>query len=491
VKTKRSAQAVRFESTASLQAVQLGGWPIPRAFRLEDFAAVVIALVRFAWCCYRAARQSVTIDEAYFFHRFLAGPWSDIYSKYDTSNHVLYSILAKLSIQMFGLSEVSLRLPSLLAGFFLTLGIFHVLRLTTTPLIRWIAFIALILNPLLLDFSVAARGYGLSLAFLIWAIDFAIRRRHWLCGISLGLAVSANLTAAFPAAGVMLAIVLLEEGAWAGRFRSLAVVVASAETIFFAICFWAVRSANRDDFYFGYHTIIQSVSDLVRESFHVTGRGGLLGESKLTPLMVYGILPLIAICMMAALVRGSGNRRSLFPFVTLAGAVPAIIVAHYAVDLPYPANRTGLHIVVLFGIAWAIAATRIRWKPWRALHLSLAALMAIQFATQLHGQYFSIWAFDMRTKQYAEEIKRMSAGRPPDSLSVSATWRNEQSLEFYRQVLKITALKPVRHIEPTEFSGHDFYVLTGQDVIDIDRRAIRIVFFDSRDQSMLGVPSGN
>jgi hypothetical protein len=488
---KGSAQAVSIESPAAIQATHLGGWSIHRALRLEDFAAVVIALVRFAWCCYRAAHQSVTIDEAYSFHRFLSGPWSDIYSKYDAGNHVLYSILAKLSIQVFGLSDVSLRLPTLVAGLFLTLGIFHVLRLTTTPLIRWLAFIALILNPLLLDFSVAARGYGLSLAFLIWAIDFAIRRRYWWCGILLGLAVSANLTIAFPAAGLMLAILVLEDGAWAGRFRSLAVVVASAETIFFAICFEAVRSASRDDFYFGYPTIFRSVSDLVRESFHVTGRGGLLGDAKLTPLMVYGILPLIAICMVAALVRGSGNRRSLFPFVTLAGAVIVIVVAHYAVDLPYPANRTGPHIVVLFGIAWAIAATRIKSKAWRALHIWLAVLLAIQFATQLHGQYFSIWASDMHTKRYAEEIKRMSVGKPPDSLSVSATWRNSQSLEFYRQVLNITALKPVLHIEPTEFSGHDFYVLTSKDGIDIDRRAIRIVFFDSRDQSLLGVPSGN
>lgn len=334
-------------------------------------------------------------------------------------------------------------------------------------------------------------GYGLSLAFLIWAIDFAIRRRYWLCGILLGLAVSANLIAAFPAAGLMLAIVLLEDGAWAGRFRSLAVVVASAETIFFAICFEAVRTASRDNFYFGYGAITQSLFDLVRQSFHVTSRGGLLGEAKLTPLMVYCVLPLIAICMVAALVRGSGNRRGLFPFVTFAGAVIAIIVAHYTVNLPYPANRAGLHIVVLFGIAWAIAATRIRSKPWRAVQMAMAALMAVQFATQLHGQYFSIWAFDKRTKQFAEEIQRMSAGKPADSLSVSVTRQNEQSLAFYRKMLNITALKPVRHIEPTEFSGHDFYVLTGDDVVGIDRRAIRVIFFDKRDQSLFGVPSGN
>ncbi len=461
------------------------------AVRLEYFAATAIALMRFIFCCYRASHQSVVIDEAFSFRRFVSGPWAQIYSKYDAGNHVLYSILAKLSIQTLGLSEFSLRLPSLLAGLFLTLGIFHVLRLTTPPLIRWLAFVALILHPLLLDFSVAARGYGLSLAFLIWAIDFAIQRRYALCGMLLGLSVSANLTSAFPAAGLMLAILLLEHTAWAERFRSLAVVVATAETIFFAICFQAVRTAGRDSFYFGSSTITQSLFGLIHESFHATRRGGLLGEAKLTPVILYAILPLIAIFMLAGLFRGSGSRRGLFPFVTLAGAVLTIMVAHYAVELPYPADRTGLHLVVLFGIAWAIAAARIRSKPWRAIQMALASLMAIQFATQLHGQYFSVWAFDMTTKQFAEEIKRMSAGKPANSLTVSATWLNRESLEFYRQLLNITALQPVRHIQPTEFSGYDFYVLTDADVVGIDRRPIRIIFRDSRAGSVLGVPSGN
>jgi len=463
---------------------------VSRAVRPEYFAAIAVALVRFGFCCYRAVHQSVAIDEAFFFHRFLSGPWSNIYSEYDASNHVLYSILAKLSIQTFGLSEFSLRFPSLIAGVFLTLGIFYVLRRITTPLIRWLAFIALILHPVLLDFSVAARGYSLSLAFLVWAIDFAIQRRYALCGALLGLALSANLTIAFPAVGLMAAILLLDDGAWVERFRSLAIVLAPAETIFFAICFGAVRTAGRHDFYFGYHSITDSLINLVRESFHATTRGGLLNDN-LTPVVAYGVLPIITISIVAAYFCGSGSRRHLFPIVTLAGAVFATIVAHYALDLPYPANRTGLHIILMFGIAWAIAVERIKSKPWRWAQIALASLIAIQFATQLHGQYFEVWQFDMRTKQFAEEIKRLSAGKPANSLSVSASGLNEQSLEFYRELLNITALKPVRLVEPTEFSGHDFYVLTGHDVTDLDQKPIRIIFRDQRAQAVLGVAAGN
>ncbi len=91
-----------------------------RIFTTEQIFAVAVALVRFAVCCYRAAHQSLVIDEALTFSRYVKGPWSSIWSEdYDANNHILYSFLAKMSVPVFGLSEFTLRLPSLLAGFFL------------------------------------------------------------------------------------------------------------------------------------------------------------------------------------------------------------------------------------------------------------------------------------------------------------------------------------------------------------------------------------
>lgn len=111
-------------------------------------------------------------DEALTFNRFVKGPWSSIYGDYDANNHILYSILAKLSVGVFGLSELTLRLPSVLAGFFLILGMFWLLQLVRYRTIRWIALLAISLHPLLMDFSVAARGYSLSLALFVWAVYF-------------------------------------------------------------------------------------------------------------------------------------------------------------------------------------------------------------------------------------------------------------------------------------------------------------------------------
>ena len=54
-------------------------------------------------------------------------PWSDLWSPYfDANHHVLYTFLAKLSVSLLGASELSMRLPSLIAGLAMMIGIYRV-----------------------------------------------------------------------------------------------------------------------------------------------------------------------------------------------------------------------------------------------------------------------------------------------------------------------------------------------------------------------------
>src|SRR6059058_5855335 len=102
----------------------------------EQLFAVAFAFARTIVCAWRAAHQSIVHDEAFSFLRFIDGPWSSLWSRYDAANHVLYSFLAKVCVTLFGLSELSLRLPSVLAGFFFMWGIFRVLESCESRRIR-------------------------------------------------------------------------------------------------------------------------------------------------------------------------------------------------------------------------------------------------------------------------------------------------------------------------------------------------------------------
>ncbi len=113
---------------------------------------------------------------------------------------------------IFGDSEFALRLPSVIAGFFLMLGVWRILESIDSRAVRWVAFAAIGLHPLMFDFSAAARGYSLAMAFLVWALYAGMSQRYRTAAVLLGLAVSANFSAAVPALGLLVACFLLGDG---------------------------------------------------------------------------------------------------------------------------------------------------------------------------------------------------------------------------------------------------------------------------------------
>jgi uncharacterized membrane protein len=121
-------------STASIKAAR---W----------FLAVLLAV-----SLYRTMTQPVTPGEAWNYDRFIAPDWTESFSRFDVNNHVLNTLLVRISTARFHLTELSLRLPSLLAGVFYLWVVFRMAR-------RWfgggLAFLAmtglLTLNPMVID----------------------------------------------------------------------------------------------------------------------------------------------------------------------------------------------------------------------------------------------------------------------------------------------------------------------------------------------------
>ena len=77
--------------------------------------------------------------------------------------------------------------------------------------------------------------------------------------------------------------------------------------------------------------------------------------------------------------------------------------------------------------------------------------------------YFTIWQFDAGIRPIARRLRDDLRGQPANSVSVSATWYMTPALEFYREIYKIGALKPIQRNDPTVLDGFDYYVLNGDD----------------------------
>ena len=172
---------------------------------------------------YRASTQSITYDEAVTYDAFVVGPMSHALTGYNANNHVLFTILAKVTTGAIGTSELALRLPSVVAGAVYFVAVFLLCRLLFgRGRVFSLAVAALVLNPLVLDFLSAARGYGVALAlFMVAFYQVAVilvgysshgtpRHRRWAV-VSLALAgsVSSNLAFVFPAVGLGLTALML------------------------------------------------------------------------------------------------------------------------------------------------------------------------------------------------------------------------------------------------------------------------------------------
>ena len=122
---------------------------------------------------YKASHTSFTHDESYTYTHYVHQGFMDIvsYKTPYTNNHILNTVVMKYCELLFGSSELSLRLPNILA--FILYSIFMILLLYKyIPKLMFPFYLLMVLNPHLLDFFALARGYGLSFAFLLMSLYY-------------------------------------------------------------------------------------------------------------------------------------------------------------------------------------------------------------------------------------------------------------------------------------------------------------------------------
>jgi hypothetical protein len=496
--------------------------------------AILLLLFVLAVNVYRAWTQSITADEAYACSLYLTGPWSQLLGPYEACHHVLYTLLSKLSISLFGLSEFTLRIPSLLGGLLYLLTIYRLARrLFGEGPVFLLATGLLSLNPLLMDYMSAARGYGLALALFLWSLYQMLRytdagaRQPVVspdpsllakAGIGLGLSVAANLTLLVPVAvltvGFLAVLVADRElggprvagrlSLGLGRFVFPCIVTA------FIILVLPLSKAHRSDFYVGQPSLQASLINLLALSLYHHPLSGLLAGMVPKPGFWIGFLarayvPLVltatVLACVAALyrwVRGKSFARLDCPtqFLLLGGgtlllALAALVWAHHAFQLLYPHGRTGLYLIPLFILTALILPVSIRGSRsgfllagllvWTISLLCLAQFLA-QFQTSCYGEY----RFDAATKTIVGVIRQRQTRQPLRRVRVGISWVLEPSMNFYRRMYNLDWMEPLDRKGPD--GDFDYYMLTEQDVRLIKSKDLSVLYADEPSGITLAVP---
>ena len=449
----------------------------------------------------RAAIQSATLDEASSYLGYCALDWPSHW--YPTSgNHVLNSIVCRLFNTIFGLSHLTFRSGALLgAAFYLFAAYRLCAALIEAKWLRWPVWICLTLNPFVLDYLVAARGYSMALGFLMVSLLASARvlsghKPIQNCAFA-SICVALSFTASFPFAFVDLAIIILlwtwcvvhYPHRWPGF--SAACFIPGTVTAF-AIAGSVVLNWPRGQLYYGAHNIKEMWHSLVTSSLfelnpyvvHSVMLPGLAAIGHWLPKAFYAVAILL-VCAIAARSYGElSNDARLARFVKYLVWVLSLSfllywLAHRFFHLLYPMERTGIFFVVLATLWFGMAAALRPISPLgSAVRFAATAVLyagAFYFAGCLRLTYFKEWRFDADVKTAFEVA--LNEERKSGTHQLVASWEYADSLKFYELYYKHTPPFLFSDMTDNPFPIKAIYVLNFPGYHDyIEKQKFKIVY---------------
>ncbi len=496
----------------------------------HSLLGIAIVIGVFAVNVYRARYQSITADEAFAWDLYIANPFHWILSVYGANNHVLQTLLSRLSVQALGLSELTLRLPSLAGGLLYLMFVYKLCRILFSNLLTFLlALAALTINPFIMDYLSAARGYGMALGFFMAGLYFAIRffndeskagdaRGVTLGCIALGLSISTTLAFLFPAialAGIFTLLRLMDTHAATWRRRLLWsagrvwLPLVGPTILFLSI---PLAHAKRDDFYYGRDSLRDTALSLLGPSlFHQYGPWGPdtipANIIRTVEIIMRWVVPVILALVLITLalvcrrwMKGRDFHRlgSLDRAYFLIGAVFAIslgmlVAAHYLAGLLYPLNRTGIYLVALLTLGCMLLIEYARNAPYLrpaiVILASAPAVIAIVFF--LFGfttSYYYEWRYDAGTKRIFHLLEAHNQFNTSEKVRVGANWRLNFSLNFYRQMYHADWLARVFRDPLLQAGNFDYYVLLPEDLEATRKLRLRVVYRDPISDQELAIP---
>ncbi len=450
---------------------------------------LVIIGVAITVAVHRAVTQPVTFDEAWSFVEFCRGEWGRTFAP-SSNNHLLNTLLMRLTTGAVGASAFTLRIPTLVACCVSLAFVWRwTRRLAGFPGI--LALAAFAFDPILSDYFALARGYGIATAMLLWLADalgrvgsgFSASSTPRRALVETGLAAAgcacASLTFVPSVVAVIAAAVVL---AWRARDRwtaadlgAVAVWAGVPALAAGAVPLWFALRIPRDQLYYGAATMAESgtslmVRMLARPRGEPCGALSDLGGPLVITVAIAICASALAVAVGAAVIDLCRSRERVLDATERSGiivglgagfAVAATFGSSALASLPYPSDRTGLHLIVLTVLGVGSACARSVGSERSIRRLAAAAIRAgvvvFSFASYSIGP-FSGWEIDTRCGDGLRFLEsQWQPGTPPVRvLAAPEVWG--PCLEFERVTRRLDWLAPVDRT--ARLPIYDYLVLT-------------------------------
>lgn len=415
------------------------------------------------------------------------------------NNHILNTLLTKLSIIIFGAHQWSVRLPNLLFFFLYTAAVYRILRFVLTEYSWFFIPFALLFisNPYMFDFFATCRGYGMSIALSAFSASLFItgfarmRTSHIWWGLFLALLASyANFTlllfwvAASCIAGVYFIIrrTKTKQNVWIPYLIMVTVSIAYLALIYTPIK--KMQSTNQFTYWTSNGFFQDTVNPLIEMSCFESGL------TKPFTVVAYAGFFLILFSLLYSLYQWKKAKFQLSALtqsytigaVLLIGTVIVNILQTWIMGTPNLFGRTAMFFYPLYLIAIVCTYPFVRtWIRNKALRLFLVIVIAFfasyHFLRATRPDVFREWFYDGNTFEVLAIIKPDKEG---EMVSLETNWLFSPSFQFHNEVDVLTwlELRPYnKEINPK--TDADYYYVRLEDTVLLSGKYSVVINWDN------------
>jgi hypothetical protein len=430
-----------------------------------------LTLLAFGCCLiyiiYKALHLSFTHDESYTYLHYVHQEFMDIisYKTPYTNNHILNTVLIKYFEELFGNSELVLRLPNILA--FILYSAFAILFLQKKcPHLLFPFYALLTVHPFLLEFFALARGYGLSIAFLMMSMYYMSMylsqpKTSSLALFNVGafLAVLSNFSLLNYYAAALIAF---------NHYAYLSLIQTPKRSPQFS--FFKLNKVNFISLLLSGMVLYEPLRRLSKIGLlDFGGKKGFLADTvgssiddlfyEMAPPLFLSVLIksfIVIVCFLVLFLiiiklfkkdMAFFERHSFLVFINLTLYLIVLItqLQHLLLGNDYYIHRFALFLYPIF-ILNLIALINYVFRNNRnagvIFSYTLGGLLIFNFYINYNLKHFKEWRYDRHTKEVMQTLISQHTKDPSKNIQLGISWLFEPSTNFYRYTRDLNWMVP-------------------------------------------------
>lgn len=446
-----------------------------------------LALLLFVYVFIRAYLMSFTRDESYSFLEYVVPQYwiLSTYNDVSANDHLLNTWLMIICNSLVGSSELSLRLPNVLAFVLFLYFSFKFTKDIENNILAVSAFVLLTVNPYLLDFFSVARGYGLTLAFTIGNLYFFYR---WI--ITKDQFQFAILSILFASIAVLANFTLINVFLLILASIFLFILFSNDPQKFKRILIILVFPAALFSFIIPILLHLKEAGSFALQNFG--GPKGIWGDTFQTLIYkifyqqisfayaekIFACLGVLLFVLGIFIVLKNKEHSSELNFLRyLLFAITFLILFIYALHFisgaQFPQNRTGLFFIPFLSLLLVFV---LRWWSSKSKYsILLATVIAVCSLVHFGRSANLLYAFEFKDDAYiktaAEFIKEGSGNKP---ISIGVHYSFYKPFNYYSYLWKKDQWQPC-YRDSLWSKEHDYYFVYQRNFAEMKIDSVKVV----------------